>query len=191
MLELVRYPRLVGRAITHDHNFQYRMGAGFSGDVTRAHPSATIEPNRQSPTNPILAYGFACLIETATGAVRQVAAGDSALTNIYGIAVRMYPGQASPPPSTPFAQQVLGYAVAPPGNQPIDILRAGYIDVLVNGAPVRGGAVFVWVAASAAPHIQGGFEAAATAGSTIAIAGNTTYNSSPDASGIVELAFNI
>lgn len=192
MLQEVRYPRLVGRAITHDaNNFPFRMSAGFAGDVTRAHPSAVIEPNRQHPSTPVLGFGFACIVDPATGSVRQVAAGDSALTGIYGILVRFYPGQATPPPNAPFAQQPLGWPVVPPANQVCDVMRAGYIIVAVVGAAQKGNPVFVWVAASGGGHTQGGFEAAATAGSTIAIENNTTFNSGPDAYGNVELAFNI
>jgi hypothetical protein len=191
MLELVK-PRIVRGWTTHDHNFQFRMSAGFAGDVTRAHPSATIEPNRMSPTNPILGFGFGCVIDAASGGVRQLAAGDSALVDIYGILVRFYPGQAAVPPAGAYGQQPLGTPVPPPANQPCDILRAGYIMVPVNGTPVRGAPVFVWVAATAAPHVQGGFEAAASAGNTIAIGGSkTTFNSGPDAYGVCEVAFNI
>jgi hypothetical protein len=194
MLERVTYPRLVGRAITHDAvgtSLPFRMSAGFAGDVTRAHPSAVIEPNRQSPTNPVLGFGFACIVDPATASVRQVAAGDSALTAIYGILVRFYPGQASPPPNAPFAQQPLGWPVVPPANQVCDVMRAGYIIVPVVGTPLKGNPVFIWVAASGGGHTQGGFEAAATAGSTIDLGNNSTFNSSPDAYGNTEIAFNI
>jgi hypothetical protein len=50
----------------------------------------------------------------------------------------------------------------------------------------------VWCAASAGIHVQGGFESVATGGSTAALdVGRFSFNGPQDATGIVELAFNI
>jgi hypothetical protein len=191
MLQTIKYPRLVGRAITHDHNFQFRMGAGFPGDVSRTQ-SLTSESNKQHPTTPVLGYGYGVLLDPATASVRQIVVGDVALLDIYGIFIRFYPGQSQAPGNTDFAAQPLGFPIRPLVNQPCDILRRGYIMVRVNGNCRKGDPVFVWAAADAPPHYQGSFEAAATAGSTIAIApGHTTFGSGPDAYGNAELAFNI
>ena len=70
----------------------------------------------------------------------------------------------------------------------MDILRAGYITVPVVGAPVQGGAVFIWIAASSGNHVQGGFEDQASAGNTIALdTSKYFFNNAPDADGYVEL----
>jgi hypothetical protein len=174
------------------HSFAYRMGAGFAGDVGRFHPF-TVEPCRISATAPPLLYGAAVTFDAATMSVRQLAAGDTALTSIYGITVRPYPGQSAIPPSTPYGRTVLGTPGTPGTDGAIDILRMGYIMVPVVGNCRKGDPVFVWIAASGGGHTQGGFEAAAGgAGQTIALAGaTTTFNSVPDAFGIAELAFNI
>jgi hypothetical protein len=173
--------------------FSYRMGAGFAGDVNRTHP-ASIEPNVNAPagSNPMVFYGQAGVYNTV-GQMRSVIAGDTALTAIAGIAVRQFPVQQSTA-SAAFGEADLstGYnSVISPANA-LDILKSGYIMVPVNGTPVKGGAVYVWIAASTGSHVQGGFEAASTGGSTITLAeGQTYYNSGPDANGICELAFNL
>lgn len=174
--------------------FTFRMGAGFAGDVSRAHPFG-VEPVLNDPTNPVLAYGLAC-VYTATGnTVRQMAAGDSSLTNISGILVRPFPQQA---PSAPQIYGGTGTVAAPfgdigtpPAGQPVDILKQGYIAVPIVGTPVKGGAVFVWTGATGGGHRLGGFETAA--GTTLAIEtdGRTYFQGGVDAFGIGEVAFNV
>jgi hypothetical protein len=155
------------------------------------HPSATIEPTMANVALPPTGYGQAAVVNAADGTVRNVAATDTALTAIYGITVRPFPFQQSVTGAgSVYGSTGFGTTAPPPGE--IDILRAGYIMVPVVGATVKGGAVFVWIAATAAPHVQGGFEAVATAGSTIALADpRTTFNGTPDANQLVEIAYNI
>jgi hypothetical protein len=173
------------------HSFQYRMGAGFAGDVSRFHPF-TIEPCRISATSPPLAYGQAVIMDPATMSVRAIAAGDTAATSIWGITVRPYPGQAGTPPSTPFGRVVLGAAAAPGTDGAIDVLRMGYIMAPVVGNSRKGDPVYVWIAVSGGGHTQGGFETTAASTNTILLAGaTTTFNSVPDANGVAEIIFNI
>lgn len=164
--------------------FPYRMGAGFPGDVNRTHP-ASILPNLVDATTPPTAYGQGVVVDAASGGVRPIGAGDGALTEIFGVTVRPYPFQQSA--ATNYG--AIGFGSDTPSTaQPIDVLRAGYITVSVVGSPVKGGAVFIWYAASAGAHIQGGFEASATGGSTIALdTSKYFFNNSPDADGNVEL----
>jgi hypothetical protein len=144
------------------------------------------------PSNPPLAYGAAVKMDPTTGNVRQLVIGDNTDTDVYGITARAFPEQMGSAQG-PYGQQPLGAAQAIPSPpQPVSIMRMGYILVNVNGTPAPGGAVFVWAAPTAAPHTQGGFEAATSAGNTIAIASTkTTWSSGPDANGVAELAFNI
>ena len=184
----------VGRFRTVDTAFTFRMGAGFAGDVNRGHP-ASIQPALNSPVNPVLGYGLPVVVDTAGGAnsgVRGIAAGDGALTDIWGVSVRPYPIQQS---TTANQSGAVPYgSVTPPANQPIDVLRGGYVMVNVNilvASPVKGGAVFVWFAASGGGHTQGGFEGGATGGSTIALDPKFfQWNSSPDSNGVAELILN-
>jgi hypothetical protein len=73
----------------------------------------------------------------------------------------------------------------------VDVCRQGYIGVTVNGATRKGGTVYVWSAATAAPHVQGGFEAATPGANGFALPASCTFQGAADANGNVELAFNI
>ena len=179
------------RSKTRDAAFQFRMGAGFAGDVNRTHP-ASIEPVYNDATNPVLFAGLACLPNAAANGVRSIAAGDTGMTAPYGVMVRSYPFQVAS--ATNYGSQAFGSAALSGGTLQ-DVLRAGYIMVqLPAGAAAvgKGSPVFVWVAASAGAHVQGGFEVAATGGSTATLDVNRfSYNGAQDANGITELAFNI
>jgi hypothetical protein len=138
--------------------FQYRMGAGFAGDVNRTHP-ASIEPGLLDATNPPAGYGVAVQVNTAANSIRGLLATDYAATNVYGVTVRPYPFQQS---TAALANAAVGFGSAGIfAGQPVDVLRSGYIMVPVVGAPTKGGAVWVWYAAASGSHITGGFEAAA------------------------------
>lgn len=178
---------LRGRAYTRDVAYNYRMPAGFAGDVNRTHP-ASIEPVLWDQTNPPTFTGQAVVVDATSHNVRACGVvDDSALTDIYGIAVRVYPiQQATGGMSSAFG------AGAPPVNQPGDVLKSGYIMVPVSnaGIPFKGGQVFVWAKPNSGGHVQGGFEVAATGGSTIALPVNAcTWNGGPDANGVAELIF--
>lgn len=186
-------PRLLpardhGRHKTGDVAFNLRTGAGSPGDITR--PGATIEPCLMAAVTPPDAFGQAVVADgLADNAVRKVQAGDSALTAIYGITVRPYPFQQ---PTTSNYSGAIGFGQgAPAPFQPVDICRRGYMLVYINGVPIKGQAVFVWVAASAGAHLQGGFEAAATGGSTIQLDSKSTFQGGVDAAGFGEICFNL
>lgn len=183
-----------GACMTKDVAFQYRMGAGFLGDVNRTHP-ATIEPTLIDASAPPTAYGQPVLVDATTQGVRALAAGDytSGAFSIYGITVRPYPFQAAT--QTPS----IGSSSTPPTSGLIDILRAGYIMVPVYGACVKGGTVYIWVTATSGNHVENTFEIT-TNGSNVNIVSNpnTSFNGSPDTSAVLnaninvaELAFNI
>lgn len=175
-----------GRRRTTDVAFQYRMGAGFSGDVNRTHPF-TVEPCAVDPTSPPTAYGQAVVLDSVTHKVRRVLDGDDALTYIYGVTVRPFPIQGAYGGS-----QALGDAV-PPTNQPIDVLRSGYIMVKVHGTPVKGGNVYVWADPDGGGELQGQFTTTTTAGSTIGPldAATNSFNGGPDSNSVCELIFQV
>lgn len=172
------------RARTLDISIGYRMGAGFPGDVNRFHP-ASIVPRLMDAANPIRLFGDPCTLGTANS-VRGFIATDTALTRIRGVCVRPSIAQ----PSTGGLTTTIGGGVPPQGAAPVDIIEDGHVMVKVNnvaaGSPVLGGAVFVWIVASAGADVQGGFRAAASGVNTIAI-GNAEWASPPDSGGIAEL----
>jgi hypothetical protein len=169
------------------NSFKYRMGAGFPGDINRAHP-ASVEPVLNDATNPVLTSGLACVINATGDGVRQMAAGDNGVTKLYGIAVRAWPLQDPGTADNQWGGSGQGVAALPAGV-PIDVMRLGYINTFINGAPKKNDVCYVWVAASAAPHIQGGFEAASDGGNTATIA-NAFFNGPPDANGYGEVIIN-
>jgi len=176
-----------------DAAFTFRMGAGFPGDITRIE-LATVEPCLIDVNSPPTAYGQPVVMDPTTQGVRPIAAGDSALTAIYGFTVRPFPTQQQS--TANFGATVLGGTQVPPTSGVIDVLRSGYILSQLSNptvVPVKGGTVDVWFAASSGAHVQGGVEAAHTGGSSFTIVGSTTtdFNGGPDANGVVEVAFNI
>jgi hypothetical protein len=175
---------------TVDTAFQFRMGAGVAGDVNRGHP-ASIQPCLIDPNAPPTAYGQAVVVDAASEGVRPIAAGDGALVDIWGVTVRPYPIQQSTTANN-YGEVPYGGAGVP-ALQPIDVLRGGYVMVQVNtlvASPNKGGAVYIWYAATGGGHIQGGFEGGATGGSTIALSAAYAFNSPPDANGIAELVIS-
>jgi hypothetical protein len=175
---------LAERHRTIDTAIQFRMGAGFPGDVNRGHP-ASIQPCAIDAASPPTAYGQAVVVDAASEGIRPVGAGDGALVDIWGVTVRPYPIQQATTANQYGAVPYGGAGV--PLQQPVDVLRGGYVMVPVVGAPAKGGAVFIWYAASGGGHTQGGFEAGATGGSTIALSNVWNWNSPADPNGIAEL----
>lgn len=175
---------------TIDTAIAFRMGAGVAGDVNRGHPSS-IQPCIIDAASPPLQYGTPVVIDAASQGVRPIGAGDNALIDIWGVTTRPYPIQQSTT-SNSYGEAPYGGAGVP-ALQPIDVLRGGYIMVPVNilaGSPVKGGAVFIWYAASGGGHVQGGFEGAATGGSTLALSGAYSWNNAPDSNNIAELVIS-
>lgn len=183
----------LGRRKTCDVAFNLRMPAGQPGDITRHFPPGTIEPCLMSSVTPIPLFGLAVVSTLdATNSVRLVQAGDNGLDAIYGVSVRPYPFQQQNS-AAPASYGGVGFGGGVPATvQPVDILRSGYILVpIVGAAPVKGGRVWVWVAASGGGHVQGGFETATGGGNTIELDEKTLFQGGVDANGNGEIGFNI
>jgi len=182
--------RFVGRAMTNDVAFNLRMNAGSPGDMTRHNPPGTIEPCLLDAGSASVLPGFAVVAAlNGNNSVRLVQAGDNGLAAIYGIAQRVFPFQQATTNQFSGQQGFGGLPVAQ--QQAIDVIRSGYVLVPCVGTPQKGGPAFVWVAASGGGHVQGGFETAATGGSTIALDNKTTFSGGVDTNGNAELCFNI
>lgn len=184
--------RNLGRFRTCDTSFTFRMGAGFAGDVNRGHPASILPKIIDTSVGPSPLYGQPCILVAATGGVRQFAAGDTGLTDSFGVVVRPYPIQQAS--NTNFSGAVPYGAISPPSLQPLDVLRAGYVMVQLPAGqtPQPGGLVYVWCAASGAGHTQGNFEASASGGNTAALASPKFFWNSPvDANGVAELGITV
>lgn len=182
------------RARTRDNAFLYRMPAGIPGDVNRAF-AALVEPNQIDDSDPPLAYGVPVALDTVTGEIRPIGAGDTAV-DLYGVLVRPFPIQVTTAATYMGGQPLTDPASGvPPAAGMCDVLKSGYMTVRLYGATAatRGGAVYTRIANAGAGEVVGGFEAAADGGDTIqAGARNTTYFRGPaDANGNVEIAWNL
>ena len=172
--------------------YLYNMPAGIPGAVNRVGGGGKLDIEAQfmDPPNPITAYGLAGPIDAGSGDFRAMAGGD---TYAYGFLVRPFPTQATSA-SAYSGQLPLGTNNAPPAPPPgavVDVLRSGYMTVLLYGAvaAAKGGQVYVRNAAADGTHPLGGVEASADGGNAIAI--HATFTGPADANGNVEIAFNI
>lgn len=179
-------PAFAGRMRTGDVAFQGRMGAGFPGDVNRTHP-AGVEPCLIFAASPPTAYGQPVIVDVTGTGVRPFVAGDQANGGVapWGFTVRPYPQQVDA--ATNFGAASLG-AATPPAAGIIDVMKLGYIMAKVNvgAVPVKGQPVYVWTAATAGNHVQGGLESAASAGNATPLI-NCFFNSPADASNVCEI----
>jgi hypothetical protein len=188
--------RICSRGYTRDAfdpmAFQFRMGAGFYGDVNRTHPF-WVEPGPVDPTNPPTAYGQAVVIDATSKKVRRVISSDTALISVWGFTVRPFPFQDGGAAGA-FGAQTLGGFTTPLTNQPIDVMRSGYMITYVNGTPGKGDPLYVWCAASSTVHYQGFLEATSPAGNGFLLSPVGTYgnafNGPPDANGAGEIIFH-
>lgn len=174
--------------------FTYRMPAGIAGELNRIFAcvveTQVITPSGAGFSNPT-AYGVPLLIDATAGNVgnmRAMVAADYTANGTYslvpyGILARPFP--------TGNSQDPLGTST-PPSSGACDVLRSGYINVLLSGsaAATKGGSAYIWLAAASGSHIVGGWESTNTGGSTMLVPG--AYFMGPaDANGQTELGFNI
>lgn len=153
--------------------FLYRMPSGIAGDVSRKSHS-TIEAH-----NTVAGFaGFGLFGKlNADGKFAPLTSADAA---VYGLIVRSYPTQS--------ATNALGVAAPVKGFN--DVLRRGYMTVKCNaGTAKTGGKVYVRVGAGTDVKPLGGIEAVADAENTIEV--NAIFMHNADASGNVEISYNI
>ena len=172
--------KVVTRAKTRDVAFAFRMGTGYPGDVNRTNPFSIL-PYLGNSTNAPDFYGNAVLTDASTNSARKILTTDSAITTIDGIVVRPYPTQQASGGMT----ATMGVATPPVGGV-LDILKSGYFRSKVVGTAVKDTPAYLWVAASTGAHVLGGFEAAATVGSTVALT-NVFFNGPAGPDGVAEL----
>lgn len=161
--------------------FIYRMPAGIPGDITRASQSS-VEPVVFDSSNPFSAYGLFGKI--ANNKFVPFGAGDIA-GGEYGLLARPYPTTGGGSGSDPLG------AATPPTKGIADVLRRGYMTVKLNaGTAAKDGQVYVRVATEAPGKPIGGIEAADDTTNTVAVP-TATFMGAADASGNVEIAYNI
>lgn len=182
------------RAAFRDAAYPFRMGAGFAGDVNRTHPVDIQAMLIAASANPPQQYGIPVIFDAGNANnVRQLTVGDGAVAKVVGFAVRPFPMQQQTQTSStnpsPFG------SVVPPLLQPLDVARFGMVMVQLPtdaAAVIKGGQVFVWIAASVGTHVQGGVEAAASGGNTASLDASLYYFNGPaDSAGVAEVSVNV
>lgn len=160
--------------------FLYRMPAGIPGDVTRP-SNSTIEPQQIDSGTPPTKYGV--FVKLVSGKIQPVASGDAG-TVVYGALVRPFPTTA--------AQDPIGTAT-PPTSGMCDILVRGYMTVALKlGTAAKGGAVYVVTTAGGSVAVGDIVTSASPAGGGTAVAvANCIFMGAADASGNVEIRYNI
>lgn len=162
--------------------FLTRMPSGIPGDITRQ-SVATVETQPFAPTAPFPAYGLFGYMN-ASGAFVPVIA-TTTLAQIYGLLVRPFPITGLN------ASDPLGTSV-PPTSGLANVMRRGYINViLAAGTAVAGVPVFVRIAAGSTGRAVGAIEAAPSDPANCLALPNTYFTGPADASGNVEIGFNI
>ncbi|MCP1120105.1 structural cement protein Gp24 [Robbsia andropogonis] len=163
--------------------YQFRMPAGFAGDLQRSEVS-TIETQMIDTTAPPTAFGVA--VKVVSGKIQPINLSTDTAASVYGINLRPFPIQGS-------GTDPLGTST-PPVAGFVDVLKRGYVNVSLGGttAAAKNGAVYIRVAGAATGKPLGGFEAAAdsTAANTVLLA-NAYFTGPADAYGITEIAYNI
>lgn len=144
--------------------YQFRMPAGFAGDLQRAEV-ATIETQLIDSATPPLAFGVP--VKFVAGKIQPIAAADPGSV-VYGINLRAYPIQGN-------GTDPLGTST-PPTSGVTDILKRGYVMVALNGATAaaKNASAYVRVGNASAGKPIGGVEAGTdNAIASLAYAGNT------------------
>lgn len=173
--------------------FMYRMNAGIPGEVSRFQTyGCTISPERQHATTPMTQYGQVAVMAAANAGVRPVTAGDQTADMEWGFLVRPYPGADI---GVGFPAGVVDFGPGSPMQKGVvDILRRGFMTVKLGGsiAPQKGVDVAsVWTAASSGNHVQGLLEVNAAPGTSGFIMNRVRFMGPADASGNVEISYNL
>jgi hypothetical protein len=162
--------------------FQFRMPAGFAGDLQRAE-AATIETQLIDSATPPTVFGVA--VKYISGKVQPINLSGDTAALVQGVNLRAYPIQGN-------GTDPLGTST-PPTSGVTDILKRGYVMVSLGGvaAATKGGTVYVRVATPSGGKPLGGFEAASDTTNTIAMPSNWYFTGPADAYGVAEIAVNI
>lgn len=161
--------------------FQFRMPAGIPGALSRDAASSTIEPQAANASAPFTSYGrFGKIVSEKFVPLQSGDAGSV----VYGALVRPFPTTSS--------QDGLGVST-PPASGVLDCLRRGYMTVLLAvGTAAKNGQVYVVTTAGGTVVVGDIVTASSPAGGGTAVAVTGCIFTGPaDASGNVEIAFNI
>ena len=159
--------------------FTTRMPQGFEGQISRDPQFAVIESEMISAT--VVPSGYGQFVKTTSGKIQAFAAGDAA-TAITGLLVRSYPHQTT--------GNALGNP-APAAGQMCNRMRQGYAFVKNNhGTPAKDGAVYIRLDTGGNGGTVGQLEADSDTTHNAVVTG-ARFTGAADASGLVEIAYNL
>ncbi|MDE1905288.1 MAG: hypothetical protein KGH75_02400 [Rhodospirillales bacterium] len=162
--------------------FLTRMPSGIPGDLTRQ-SAATVEPQPLASATPFATYG-AFGYMTAAGAFAPIIT-TTTVGQVYGLLVRPFPTTGIN------ASDPLGTSV-PPTTGIANVLRRGYINVtLAGGTAYAGLQVYVRTVVGTSGHAIGAIEAAPSDTANCLAISNCFFTGPADASGNVEIGYNI
>ncbi len=167
--------------------FVYRMPVGIPGALSRGVDGCKIEVGVLSASYPPTVFGIP--MKLSSGVYRPIAATDTISTAVVGFLVRPYPTQYT-------ASEALGTST-PNVNLPCNILKSGYIMVLVNAGiggavPAKGGAVYCRKTDhGASEYLIGGIESDADSAKCETITGCYFTGVMDTTSLLCEVAYNI
>lgn len=155
-------------------SFTFRMPAGIPGDINRSWASI-VETQIQGSVSAPTTYGVGVLIDATTGNVRLPQAGD---TTLYGVLARPFP--------TNSGTSGIGTST-PPTSGPVDVLKQGYMSVVLQNttAAKKADAVYVCIQSPPAGGQIGGFEAASNGNNVLV--GNAYFMGPADTNGNTEI----
>lgn len=157
-----------------------RMPAGIAGAISRPQ-DLTVEPVLLDSTNVFTAYGLAG--KYSSGKFVPIVAADTAAV-VAGIFIRPYPTTSQPD---------IVRQIGSGKNYMGDCMKRGYASVNIGSdatAVTLGGDVYMRVATPSDSSPLGAFLAAADSTNTVQIT-NAYFTGPGDASGNIEIAFNI
>jgi len=154
----------------------YRASSGVAGDVTRPGDTVVESGLLNAAAAPA---AFGAPVKVVSGKFEKIASGDAA-TVFYGILSRVAPSIAGDTAQT--------FAGGTPNTDAVQgIVVKGYVNVVCTiGTPVRGGTVYMRVAAGTGKNV-GDLEATADGANNVALSGVTWAVDGKDASNVTEI----
>jgi hypothetical protein len=158
----------------------YTAPAGAAGSITRV-DFTQVEPAMLVAVSSVYAQAVGIPMKLVAGGMSQFSGAEVA-ANFAGVLVRELPASGLNGLNQAFSDFIPNFALVQ------GLCVKGYINVICTiGTPVRGGIVYVRVAAATGGKLMGDFEATADGSNNIALTGVTWAADGKDASGIAEI----
>lgn len=143
-------------------SFLYDAPAGVVGDITRV-DETSVEPAMLIAVASVYAQTYGIPMVYQSGGISQYQTSNVA-ADFCGVLARTAPEIAASGDAGVFGPSI------PNQYQPQNLVTRGYVSVLCQyGTPVRGGIVYVRVAATSGSRLLGGFEATSDGGNNVAL----------------------